>query len=38
MFTIENNWDDERIPRLMEEKGYELFAKLEQDNVFSAAT
>lgn len=34
VFTIENNWDDERIPKLMAEKGYELFAKLEQDYVF----
>src|SRR5436190_2566981 len=34
VLTIENNWDDERIPRLMAAKGYEFFAKLEQDYVF----
>ena len=34
VLTIENNWDDERIPRAMALKGYELFAKLEQDYVF----
>jgi FkbM family methyltransferase len=34
VFTIENNWDDERIPNLMAEKGYEFFAKLEWDNVY----
>jgi FkbM family methyltransferase len=34
VFVIENNWDDERIPNLMAEKGYEFVAKLEQDYVF----
>jgi FkbM family methyltransferase len=34
LFTIENNWDDERITRLMAHKGYDVFAKLEQDYVF----
>ena len=34
VFTIEDNWGDERIPRLMAQKGYELFARLEQDLVF----
>jgi FkbM family methyltransferase len=34
VFTIENNWDGEEIPRLMAEKGYDFFAKLEWDYVF----
>lgn len=34
VFTIENNWDDERITRLMAAKGYDVYAKLEQDYVF----
>jgi FkbM family methyltransferase len=34
LFTIENNWDDPALSKLMAEKGYELFAKLEQDYVF----
>ena len=34
VFTIEDNWGDERIPRLMAQKGYDLFARLEQDLVF----
>jgi FkbM family methyltransferase len=34
LFAIENNWDDARIPQLMAQKGYELYAKLEQDYVF----
>jgi FkbM family methyltransferase len=34
MFTVENNYDDERIPRLMQAKGYEFVFKLEQDYVF----
>lgn len=34
VFSIENNWDDERIPRLMANQGYEFVAKLEQDYVF----
>lgn len=34
VFTIENNYDDERIPQLMARKGYEFVAKLEQDYVF----
>jgi FkbM family methyltransferase len=34
VFTIENNWDDPRITRLMAEKGYEFYTKLEQDYVF----
>gem|GEM_PF-1041993 len=34
VFAIENNWDDERIPRFMASKGYEFFAKLEQDYIF----
>jgi len=34
VFAIENNWDDERIPKLMAEKGYEFFARLEQDYIF----
>jgi FkbM family methyltransferase len=34
ILTIENNYDDERIPQLMAAKGYEFVAKLEQDYVF----
>jgi FkbM family methyltransferase len=34
VFTIENNYDDARIPDLMAQKGYVLAAKLEQDCVF----
>lgn len=34
LFTIENNYDDEKIPALMKEKGYEFVAKLEQDYLF----
>jgi FkbM family methyltransferase len=34
VFTVENNYDDERIPRLMQAKGYEFFFKLEQDYFF----
>ena len=34
IFTIENNWDDAAIPNLMAAKGYEFFAKLEQDYFF----
>lgn len=34
VLTIENNWDDPALPKLMAEKGYEFFAKLEQDYVF----
>jgi FkbM family methyltransferase len=34
VLSIENNWDDPALPKLMAEKGYELFAKLEQDNIF----
>ena len=34
VLTIENNWDDERVPKLMTAKGYEFIAKLEQDYIF----
>jgi FkbM family methyltransferase len=34
VFTIEDNSQDERIPKLMAAKGYDLFARLEQDIVF----
>ena len=34
VLTIENNWDDPAIPKLMAEKGYDFFAKLEQDYIF----
>ena len=34
VLTIENNWDDEALPKLMTEKGYDFFAKLEQDYIF----
>ena len=34
VLTVENNYDDERIPALMAEKGYDLVGKLEQDYVF----
>ena len=34
VFTIENNWEDERITRLMNHKGYDVFARLEQDYIF----
>lgn len=34
LLTIENNYDDERIPHLMASKGYDLEIKLEQDYVF----
>jgi FkbM family methyltransferase len=34
VLTIENNWDDEALPKLMAQKGYDFFAKLEQDYIF----
>ena len=34
VFTIENNYNDERIPKLMAAKGYDLVGQLEQDYVF----
>lgn len=34
VFTIENNYDDDRITRLMNAKGYEFVTKIEQDYVF----
>lgn len=34
IFTVGNNYDDERIPRLMAQKGYEFIVRLEQDYVF----
>lgn len=34
VFTIENNYDDERLANLMAAKGYDWVAKLEQDYVF----
>ncbi len=34
VFTVENNYDDERIVRLMQAKGYDFIFKLEQDYVF----
>ncbi len=34
VLTIENNYDDDRIPKLMASKGYEFITKLEQDYVF----
>jgi FkbM family methyltransferase len=34
LFTVEDNSQDERIPKLMAAKGYDLFARLEQDIVF----
>ena len=34
VLTIENNYDDDRIPKLMAGKGYVLVTKLEQDFVF----
>lgn len=34
LLTVEDNWGDERIPRLMASKGYDVFARLEQDLVF----
>ncbi len=34
LLTVEDNWGDERIPRLMAAKGYDVFARLEQDFVF----
>jgi FkbM family methyltransferase len=34
VFTIENNYHDERIPDLMGSKGYDLVTKLTQDFVF----
>jgi FkbM family methyltransferase len=34
VFTVENNYDDDRIPRLMQAKGYDFIFKLEQDYVF----
>ena len=34
VFTIENNYDQQDIPKLMAEKGYDFVAKLEQDYVF----
>jgi FkbM family methyltransferase len=34
VFTIENNYDQQDIPKLMAKKGYDFVAKLEQDYVF----
>jgi FkbM family methyltransferase len=34
VLTIENNWDDEALPKLMARMGYDFFAKLEQDYIF----
>lgn len=34
LFSIENNYDDERLQRMMESRGYEFVARLEQDYVF----
>jgi FkbM family methyltransferase len=34
VLTVEDNSFDERIPRLMAAKGYDVFARLEQDIVF----
>jgi FkbM family methyltransferase len=34
VFTIENNYDDIRLPTLMAAKGYDFVAKLEQDYIF----
>jgi FkbM family methyltransferase len=34
LFTVEDNSHDERLPRLMAAKGYDVFARLEQDIVF----
>jgi len=34
VLTIENNYDDARLPQLMAAKGYEFVTKLEQDYVF----
>ena len=36
VFTIENNWDDERIPKLMAEKGYEFLRKAGAGLCFQA--
>ncbi len=34
VFTIENNYDDDRITKLMDAKGYDFVIKLEQDYIF----
>jgi FkbM family methyltransferase len=34
VLTVENNYDDHRIPDLMQLKGYEFVGKLEQDYIF----
>lgn len=34
LLTIENNYNDDRIPRLMAAKGYDFVVKLEQDYLF----
>ena len=34
MLTVEDNWGDERILRVMMEKGYDLVTRLEYDLVF----
>jgi FkbM family methyltransferase len=34
VLTVEDNSEDKRLPELMEEKGYDVFARLEQDIVF----
>ena len=34
ILTVEDNWGDERLPRLMASRGYDVFARLEQDIVF----
>jgi len=34
IFTVEDNRGDDRLPRLMAKKGYDVFTRLEQDIVF----
>jgi FkbM family methyltransferase len=34
VLTVEDNWGDERLVRLMNEKGYEVYTRLEFDLVF----
>jgi FkbM family methyltransferase len=34
VLTVEDNWEDKRLTALMAEKGYDVFARLEQDIVF----
>ena len=34
LLTVEDNWGDDRIPKLLTAKGYDVIARIEQDLVF----